>query len=137
VASQGAIVRQAQAVFVNRPASLLHSFAADVSAVDLEAVLRAHRSGCKEMTEIEARAGRHLGLAAAHLVAALNIPLVVLSGSVARFGEPLVNSIQSGLEASLLPSLAKQTKVKLSVLGEDVVMLGAAALLLSNELGVI
>lgn len=137
VASQGAVVRWAQTAFLNHPHSPLHQYASDVDTVDIEAVLRAYRAGYEELAQIEARLGTYLSVAVAHLIAVLNIPLVVLTGSVSRFGDRLVASIQSGLEQRLLPALAQQTEVKLSALGEDMVMLGAAALLLSNELGVV
>lgn len=137
VANQGAVVRRAKTVYLSQPASPLHRFATDVHAVDMKAILLAHRAGCQEMAQIEAQVGKHLSLTVAHLGAVLNIPLVVLTGSVSRFGETLVDSIQSGLEERSLPTLAGRTRVKLSSLGEDVVMLGAAALLLSNELGVV
>lgn len=137
VASQGAVVRRAKMVYLSHPASPLHRFSTDVHAVDMKAILLAHRAGCQEMAQIEAQVGEYLSLTVAHLVAVLNIPLVVLTGSVSRFGETLVDSIRSGLEERSLPTLAGRTRVKLSSLGEDVVMLGAAALLLSNELGVV
>jgi predicted NBD/HSP70 family sugar kinase len=137
VASQGAVVRWAQTVFLNRSDSPLRQYASQVDAVDIDTVLRAYRDGCDELAQIEARVGAYLGIAIAHLVAVLNLPLIVLTGSVSRFGDRLVASIQSGLEQCLLPALAQQTEVKLSALREDMVMLGAAALLLSNELGVV
>jgi predicted NBD/HSP70 family sugar kinase len=137
VASQGAVVRWAQAAFLNHRDSPLHQYASDVDTVDIETVLRAYRAGYEDLAQIEAHVGTYLSVAVAHLIAVLNIPLVVLTGSVSRFGDRLVAAIQAGLEQRLLPALAQQTEVKLSVLGEDMVMLGAAALLLSNELGVV
>ena len=137
VASQDAIIRWAQTLYLNRPDSQLHRLAPDVTAVDMDVVLRARRAGCEEVAQIEARVAEYLSISVAHLVAVLNIPLIVLTGSVSRFGNSLVASIQAGLEQRSLPSLAQRTKVELGALGEDMVMLGAAALLLSNELGVV
>jgi predicted NBD/HSP70 family sugar kinase len=81
--------------------------------------------------------GRALGRAITHLVASLNLPLVVLAGDVAHMGEPLQQLIQEEVHGRLLPTLAAQTRLELSHIGPENVLLGAAALLLTNELGVV
>lgn len=137
VASQGAVVRWAQTIFRNHPDSKLHQVAPDADAVDIEAVLRAYRAGDEALSQMVLQIGRYLSIGVANLVSVANTPLVVLTGSVPRFGDDLVQSIKSEMKQRCLATLADRTEVKLSELGEEIVMLGAAALLLTNELGVV
>jgi predicted NBD/HSP70 family sugar kinase len=82
-----------------------------------------------------AEAGAHLGRAVGHLVGGLNIHRIVIAGSMARFGQALITPIQEHARANVLHTLADNTRVEASLLGQDIVLLGAAALLLSQELG--
>jgi hypothetical protein len=76
-----------------------------------------------------------VGLAVAWLVATLNVERVVLVGSVAEFGEPWLDAVRSTMRRSALPLLANPTTVEIGSLGEDGVVLGASALLMTRELG--
>ena len=87
--------------------------------------------------EIVASAGRYLGYAAAGLVSILNIETVVVAGSAARFGPVLLDPLKQEMQRRSLLPLAQNTCVVASQLGSDIVILGAAALLLDNELGLV
>lgn len=137
VASQGAVLRWAKTIFGNHAGSKLHRFAHDVEAVDMEAVLRAYRAGDEPLEQIVSQVGHYLAIAVANLVTVANLPLVVLTGSVAQLGEDLVEVIKSNMKQRLLSMLSERTDVIVSELGEGIVPLGAAALLLANELGVV
>jgi N-acetylglucosamine repressor len=134
VVSSRTIVRQAQAIARRNPQSLLHQFAATPAAIDADAVLRSFEAGDETLRPIIAEAGRYLGIAVAHLVGAWNIHRIVLAGTVARFGEALLEPIRQEMRRRSLSTLADETDVSVSNLGTDIVILGAAALLLSNEL---
>jgi DNA-binding MarR family transcriptional regulator len=83
------------------------------------------------------RVARYLGAALAHLAATLNLPLVILAGSLTQLGPDFAAAVQTEARQRMLPPLAACTQVRLSALGDDDVMLGAAALVLANELGVV
>jgi N-acetylglucosamine repressor len=100
-------------------------------------VLRAVEGGDEALRPIIAEAGRYLGVAVAQLVGAYNIQHIVLAGSVARFGQLLLEPIIAEVQQRSLPALADQTTVAISQLGSNIVILGAAALLLAQELEVV
>ena len=136
IASTQAIVRQAK-ITANSPASSLHRFAAASEKITTEIVLDAVKAGDAALVDIIANAGRYLGFAVAGLVSILNIETVVVAGSGARFGSVLLESLKQEMQRRSLSQLAQNTHVSASALGDDIVILGAAALLLHNELGLV
>lgn len=100
-------------------------------------ILQAVKSGDAEMCRLLTGAGHHLGVAVAHLVGTLNIEKIIIAGSMARFGQPLLGAINEALRPRAMDQLVKETHVELSDLGQDIVILGAASLVLSSELGVV
>ena len=60
-----------------------------------------------------------------------------MAGSLARFGEGLLAPLRTAMAQRALPLLAERTTVTLSELGADIVILGTAALLLNQELGLV
>ena len=137
VASQGAVLRQAKTLYANHPDSILRQFAPDAASVDMEAFIRACEAGDESLAQIVSQIGHYLSIAVSNLVTVANIPLVVLAGSVAGLGDDLVQAITSEMRQRLLTTLAERTRVKVSELGEEIIMLGAAALPLANELGIV
>lgn len=91
--------------------------------------------------DIAVLAGRHLGMAAANLVGALNINTIVLAGRLADVDGLLLDAVIAEMHQRVLPSMAQATKVRFSSLGPQraphIVSLGCAALLLHQELGII
>jgi len=136
IASTQAIVRQAR-IAASSPASSLHRFAAAPETITTESVLDAVRGGDEALAEIIANAGRYLGFAVAGLISILNIETVVVAGSAARFGSALLEPLRREMHRRSFPQLARNTHVTASALGADIVILGAAALLLHNELGLV
>lgn len=82
-------------------------------------------------------AGRYLGVAAAGLVGGFNIHEIALSGRVVALGEPFLNAVYSEMARRALPAMVESTTISYSALGGDIVLLGASALLLQQELGII
>jgi N-acetylglucosamine repressor len=95
----------------------------------------AARAGNRAVLRVVRESGEAVGLAVAWLVATLNVERVVLVGSVAEFGEPWLDAVRSTMRRSALPLLANPTTVEIGSLGEDGVVLGASALLMTRELG--
>jgi len=137
VASSRAIVRQAQAIAAANPNSLLYRFAASPEAITTDVALQAFESGDEEIRAVISQVGRYLGIAVANLVGVLNIRQIIIAGSVARFGETLLDPICREMKQRSMALLSAETQVGLSSLGQDIVIQGAAALLLSHELGLV
>ncbi len=137
VASRGAIVRRAQAIYDNQPGSMLRDLVGRCDDIDLDVILQACQAGDAAVAELIAQVGRYLSIAVANLVSALNVPLVVLAGSVTELGDALLVPLVAELRQRILPELAGRTRVKISSQEADLVMRGAAALVLAQELGLI
>ena len=135
VASGQAIVRNARAIAQADPRSILNQYAASPDDIDMDVVFRAFESGDAAVQALIAEVGRYLGFAAANLVGILNVNRIVLAGSPARFGSALVEPIKREIKGRSLAGLADEATVEISALGSDIVILGAAALLLNSELG--
>ena len=137
VASSRAIVRQAKAIAQRDPHSSLHQFETSVEAITTETILAAFETGDPAINQIVTRVGRYLGIAVANLIGALNIQHIVIGGSLARFGDTLLDPLIQEMQERALNLIVAETQVELSSLGQDIVILGAAALLLSRELEVV
>ena len=85
---------------------------------------------------VVASAGRHLGAALAHLVSALNIDSVVLSGSDEVLGETFRTAARDAIRKRTLDDLGGSVELRPSNFGDDDALLGAAVLILDQELGV-
>ncbi|MBI1881594.1 MAG: ROK family transcriptional regulator [Chloroflexi bacterium] len=134
VINSRAIVEQARIIAQTNPDSTLNHLAIGPDALTPEYVFQAFEAGDQTLQPIIAEVGRYLGLAVAHLVGVLNVQCVLICGAVARFGEPLLDPIRQEMRRRSLALLADQTYIGLSRLGQDIVLQGAAALLLANEL---
>ncbi len=135
VTSSQAIVKRAQDIAKNNARSALYQFFAKPEEIDIEAVSKALMNGDEELHEIIDEAGRYLGMAVANLVGILNIQYIVIAGSAAIFGQTLLDPIRREVNRRSLAALADETNIEISSLGPDIVILGAAALLLNHELG--
>lgn len=136
VVSRRVLLQRARAIARSDPHSRLLQFAstpAQITTTDM--VLRAFQAGDPAVAEVVGEMGRALGSAVAGLVGVLNIEHILLAGSMARFGEALIAPMQHEMRQAAHARLADRTEIRLSGLGQDIVMLGAAALVLANELG--
>jgi predicted NBD/HSP70 family sugar kinase len=89
--------------------------------------------------QLQARrtAGRKLGTALAPVVSALNLREVVLSGPLDVLDETFRRSALRAVQSRTMPAVGENVDIRLSPLGEDDVLLGAAMLVLDRELGVV
>lgn len=137
VCSSRAVVKRAQAIARDNPSSLLNRVALTPAELDIGSVLRASESGDVALQSLVADVGHYLGVAIANLVGVLSVPFVLIAGSVGDFGEPLLNVINQEVKERSLAQMVSQTRVELASLGPDIVLLGAAALLVHYDLEVL
>jgi predicted NBD/HSP70 family sugar kinase len=100
----------------------------------LETILAAAvlRRGDRPLAEV----GAILGGVLAPVVAALNLHEVVLAGPPALLDGPLRQALDATIRERVMADSAEGLVVRMSPLGDDVVLVGAAGLVLSGELGV-
>jgi len=82
------------------------------------------------------QAGRHLGIALAPVVGALNLAEIVLSGPTELLDGPLAEATIETLRDRTMAEFHGDLTLRMTTLGEDIVMRGAAVMVLSAQLGV-
>jgi predicted NBD/HSP70 family sugar kinase len=127
-------VKHARQIAERDPQSIYHHLVDSLEDITVDVVLEAYNAGDEATLALIKEVGFHLGKAVAHLVGALNIHRIIITGSMARFGRDFTNAIQKEVSQRVLPALANEIQIEPSSLGQDTVALGAAALLLANEL---
>jgi predicted NBD/HSP70 family sugar kinase len=80
-------------------------------------------------------AARQLGVAVGWLIGVLNVQHVLLVGPVAKFGGDWLDEVRRHARASVLPLFARDTQIEFAHVQDDVVVLGASALLMEQQLG--
>jgi glucokinase-like ROK family protein len=135
VASNRAIIERAQAVAYADPHSLLHQFAARPEEIGIGEICQAVQAGDEPMRQAMLEVGRYLGRAIANLIGVLSIRRVLIAGSITCLGQFLLDAIQQEMITSSLSLVARETRLGISSIGSDLVILGAAALLFTQELG--
>lgn len=83
-----------------------------------------------------AEAGQRLGIALAPVVGALNLSEIVLSGPTQLLEGGLKAATVETLRARTMAKFHGDLSVRMTALGEDIVMRGAAVMVLSGQLGV-
>lgn len=132
VASVPALLRQAETAAANAPESPLAG-----EPITWERLRQACQQGDTAARQVVTQAGESLGIAAANLVGILNVQHIVLAGEVTQLGDLFLSAVQSSMAQRVLPTLAAETAVQFATVETNLVLLGAAALILSHGLGVI
>ena len=110
-----------------------------LAAPRLDAALSATEDsaeGAAERAEILRRAGERLGIALAPVVGALDLAEIVLSGPVELLDGPLAEAAIETLRSRTMAEFHGDLNLRMTSLGQDIVMRGAAAMVLSGRLGV-
>lgn len=93
-------------------------------------------AGDRRRHALLAAAGEQLGTTLAPVVSALDLREVVLSGPTDLLEGPLVDTALEVLRRRCMPVVGEDVDLRLPAVGEDVVLAGAAVLVLSGQLGV-
>ncbi|MBN2499332.1 MAG: ROK family transcriptional regulator [Anaerolineales bacterium] len=134
--SSRAIRQRVKDILLSNPDSPLHAYSDTGSALSMDEILKAYHAGIREIVDLVDEVGKNLGSALAYIVSALNIHRVVIAGSVSSLGEGLLTPTLHRFQACTLPILARNTAITISTLGDDIVILGAAGMVLQYELGI-
>ena len=90
----------------------------------------------EERNEILREAGERLGIALAPVVGALDLAEIVLSGPTELLDGALATATIETLRARTMPEFHGNLVLRMTTLGEDIVLRGAAVMVLSGQLGV-
>lgn len=137
VASTRAIVARAQAILEANPESTLNHFAEGSQGLTLEGISAGFQAGNEDIRNVIRNAGRALGIAASYLVGVLGSCRIMIGGSGDLLGPFLLDAMQEELAKRTLPALARGTELGIVETGSDMVILGASAMVLQHELGVL
>lgn len=130
------IRRKSKELALKNNGSLLSQFAATQKEISNEVILKAYQDGDPGVQTIVKEVGTRLGKALTYLVSLLDINRIVIAGSVSLFGDGLITPAIQELKAGTLSALSNNIEVHASSLGEDIVILGSAGMVLQNELGI-
>ncbi|WP_231496236.1 ROK family transcriptional regulator [Nocardioides sp. URHA0032] len=98
--------------------------------------LRRRLAESEDAEEVLTRVGEQLGAALAPVVGTLNLQELVLSGPQELLDGSLREAVDRSIRSRTMPVSSEGLVVRASTLGEDVVLVGAAVLVLSGQLGV-
>jgi predicted NBD/HSP70 family sugar kinase len=103
----------------------------DLGQALLKTIKAAHE-GDQFAIGILSDSGYTIGRGIAILIHLFNPEFVILSGRGSAAGKILVTPIQQAINEYCIPSLAEYTSIKISALGDDAELIGAAALVMEN-----
>jgi len=83
-----------------------------------------------------AESGERLGIAIAPIVGALNLAEVILTGPSELLGGTLLNSTAETLRSRTMADFHGNLALRMTTLGRDIIVLGAAVMVLTGQLGV-
>lgn len=86
--------------------------------------------------EVLGEAGRRLGIVLAPVVGALDLPEIVLSGPAHLLDGPLLEATVETLRTRTMAEQTRDLRLRMTAHGQDIVLRGAAVMVLSGELGV-
>ena len=130
VASARAVIERATRLSATRGDSRLAE-----APVTHTSLVTAFREADPLAREIVLDAAIPLGRILGAVVGTLDIRDIVLVGQMTAYGEPYLDAIRAEFARSALPILAERGTIHFGRSGEEAVMLGAAAMLMTSELG--
>ena len=103
--------------------------------VTFESLLAAFRAGDELACRLVLDAAPPLGRVLAAMIGTLGARDVVLIGPMTEFGQPWLDAVRAEAQRSALPLLVERSNIHFGRTGDDAVALGAAAMLMTSELG--
>ena len=98
----------------------------------IEAIVAASQNGNQICQDVIRNAGSYLGIAVANLLNMVNPSLVVLGGELVHAGDLLLDSMRATMEERVIPIESQQSELVISQLGDNVVALGAATIVIHH-----
>ncbi len=129
VASAKALTRQAIELVKQYPECGLPR---ETQQINLDTIDEAFKTGDPLIRDLVLKTADYVGMAISNLVGILNIQKIVLEGDMTRFGAPWLDKIRTAMMNYSLGQLVENTRVEIGQLGENAIILGAAAVFANN-----
>jgi N-acetylglucosamine repressor len=129
VASLRAVLERATRLSASPSQSVL------AAPVTFETLLAAFRAGDELARRLVLDAAPPLGRVLAAMIGTLGARDVVLIGPMTEFGQLWLDAVRAEAKRSALPLLVERSNIHFGRTGDDAVALGAAAMLMTSELG--
>ncbi|HEY62453.1 MAG TPA: ROK family protein [Anaerolineae bacterium] len=104
----------------------------DLANVTPQTVFESAQEGDEFALSVLAEVSKYLGVGIANLINTLNPELIVLSGGLAQAGELLLKFVRPAVKQRINVQATGQINIKLTKLGEEAGVIGAAALAITN-----
>jgi glucokinase len=128
LASGTAIARQAREAVARGDRTTLQNLAAHPDEITAQSVADAAVGGDPLAVDLYRRAGTYIGTFLSNLLAILNPAVIIVGGGVSKTGDLLFRPLHAAIAARVYPEPALQVRVVPADLGDDVGIIGAAAL---------
>ena len=109
--------------------------AVEPSITEESGLVAAFLAGVGGIRRVVLDAACELGIGVGWLIGVLNVRHVLLVGPVAAFGEDWLDEVRRSARSSVMAMLARDTQIEFGHAHDDVVVLGASALLMEQQLG--
>jgi N-acetylglucosamine repressor len=130
VASLRGVLDRARQLAPRHPGSVLAG-----GEITAETLLRAFDDDDRLARQVVLEAGPPLGRVLAGMIGTLGLRDIVVVGPMTAFGEAWLASVRAEAVRSALPLLAERSTIHLGRTGDEVVEVGAAAMLMTSQLG--
>jgi glucokinase len=123
------VLRLARLIRANNPSALTEIAGGDdkIESVGAGALGEAYRKGDDLVRRVVDESADLMGIAIAHSVTVLSLPLVILGGGLTEaLGDAYVKRVQASVRAASFPERCKSVKVVATKLEDDAGLLGAA-----------
>lgn len=129
LAAGPAIARAARAALAGgAPSTLLRLAQGQPEAISGETIAEAAALGDALALRLIDQAGVYIGIGLVNLIHCFDTELFVLGGGVTNLGEPLFDAIRRTVNERAIPIMRRDARIVRAALGDDVGLLGAAAL---------
>ncbi|MBW3128603.1 ROK family protein [Hymenobacter profundi] len=133
VASGSALVRNAQEGIRAGENTLLQALSEpEIEQLEVEQVIRAAHDGDQFAINILAEVGLNLGKGIAILIQLFNPELIILGGEIAQAKPFVLPAIQQAITIYCMKQLRENTRIVVSELGRDAMILGSVATVMEN-----
>ena len=135
LASGPAIARRAREAVAGGAATSLAVLAGRPEEITAEAVAEAARGGDRLAAALYWEAGTRIGIVLGNLLALFNPKMIIVGGGVSKTGDLLFRPLREAIRSRVYPNPALGASVVPAQLGDDVGIIGAAALVYHGSAG--
>lgn len=124
----GVVMEAVKAITKGVSSEIVNLAGGDTSKITKEIIINAAKKKDKLATELVSNAGRNIGVRIAYLVNIFNPDIVVIGGGVEKSGEIFMDAVKETVKKFSFEEPASIVKIMPTLLEDNAVMLGAAAL---------